>query len=162
MISNGEKGQWHYLAVKKLSALLRGMIFNHHGDISCLNCSYSFTAENKTWIACENKDICNVNMLPDDTKILEFNQYQKYDKAAFIIYADFEYIIEKIDGCKNDPENSSTTKLSEYFTTVFSMCTMSSFRSIENKHAIYRGTDCMKKIARALNEKTNLKKKWTY
>ena len=98
-------------------------------------------------------------MLPDDTKILEFNQYQKYDKAAFIIYADCEYIIEKIDGCKNDPENSSTTKLSEYFTTVFSMCTMSSFRSIENKHAIYRGKDCMKKIARALNEKTNLKKK---
>ena len=38
------------------------------------------------------------------------------------------------------------------------MCIMPSFRSIENKHAIYRGKDCMKKIARALNEKTNLKK----
>ena len=48
MISNGEKGQWHYLAVKKLSALLRGMTFKHHRDISSLNCSYSFTAENKT------------------------------------------------------------------------------------------------------------------
>ena len=24
------------------------------------------------------------------TKILEFNQYQKYDKASFIIYADLE------------------------------------------------------------------------
>ena len=35
-----------------------------------------------------------------DTKILNFNQYQNFDKASFIIYADFECIIEKIDGYK--------------------------------------------------------------
>ena len=40
------------------------------------------------------------------TKILEFNQYQKYDKASFIIYADLEYLVEKIHGCENNPENS--------------------------------------------------------
>ena len=50
---------------------------------------------------CENKDFCNVNMPSEDTKILEFNQYKKSDKAPFIIYADLECIIEKIDGCKN-------------------------------------------------------------
>ena len=44
------------------------------------------------------------------TKTLEFNQYQKSGKASFVIFADFEGIIEKIDGCKNNPENSSTTK----------------------------------------------------
>ena len=48
-------------------------------------------------------------MPSEDTKILEFNQYQKSDKAPFIIYADLECIIEKINGCKNNPENSSTT-----------------------------------------------------
>ena len=41
-------------------------------------------------------------MLSEDTKILKFNQYQKSDKAPFIIYADLECIIEKIDGCKNN------------------------------------------------------------
>ena len=40
------------------------------------------------------------------TKILESNQYQKSDKAAFIIYAVLECLTEKIDGCKNNPENS--------------------------------------------------------
>ena len=49
-----------------------------------------------------------------DTKILEFNQYQKSDKAPFSIYADLERIIEKVDGCKNNLENSSTAKVSEY------------------------------------------------
>ena len=44
------------------------------------------------------------------TKTLEFNQYQKSDKTTFIIYADLECIIENIDGFKNNPENSSTTK----------------------------------------------------
>ena len=39
-------------------------------------------------------------MSSNDTKILEFNQYQKSDKAPFIIYADLKCIIEKIDGCK--------------------------------------------------------------
>ena len=46
---------------------------------------------------CENKDFCNVIIPIKDTKILEFNQYQKSDKAPFIIYADLECIIEKIE-----------------------------------------------------------------
>ena len=46
-------------------------------------------------MAYKNKDFCNVNMPSDDTKILEFNQYQKSDKAPFIIYVDLKCIIEK-------------------------------------------------------------------
>ena len=42
------------------------------------------------------------------TKVFTFNQYQKSDKATFIIYADLECLIEKRDGCKNNSENSST------------------------------------------------------
>ena len=44
-------------------------------------------------------------MPSEDTKIIEFNQYQKSDKAPFIIYADLECIIEKTDGCKNNIYN---------------------------------------------------------
>ena len=36
MISNGEN--WHYLVVKSLSRLLRGITSNHDGDYYCLNC----------------------------------------------------------------------------------------------------------------------------
>ena len=46
-------------------------------------------------------------MPSEDTKILKFNQYQKSDKAPFIIYADLECAIEKTDGCKNNPETYS-------------------------------------------------------
>ena len=66
----------------------------------------------------------NVIVLSEDTKLLEFNQYKKSDKAPFIIYAD-QCMIEKIDGCKNSPENSSTTKVSEHIPSDFSMSTIS-------------------------------------
>ena len=68
------------------------------------------------------------------TKILEFNQCQKSDKVPFVIYADLECIIEKIDGYKNSPENSSTTKVSEHIPSGFSMSTISSFKSTEKKY----------------------------
>ena len=62
MISNGGK-QWHYLAVKKLSALLRGITSKHHGDFYCLNYLHSFAIENKLQsykTVCENKDFCKL------------------------------------------------------------------------------------------------------
>ena len=108
MILNGEK--WHYLAVKKLSALLRGITSKNNGDFYCANCLHSFRTKNNLKShkeACENKDFCSIIMPSQDTKILEFGQYQKSDKAPFIIYADLERMIDKLDGCKNNPENSS-------------------------------------------------------
>ena len=86
---------------------------------------------------CENKNFRNVIMPSEDTKTLEVNQYQKSDKAPFIISADLECIIEKIDGYKNNPKNSSTTKVSEHVSSGFPMSTISSLRSIENKHDVY-------------------------
>ena len=85
----------------------------------------------------EHKDFCNAIMSSEDTKILEFNQYQKSDKAPFIIFADLECKIEKTDRCRNNPENSSTTKVSEHIPSGFSMSKISLFRSINNEHDAY-------------------------
>ena len=53
-------------------------------------------------------------MPPEDSKILEINQHKKCDKALFIIYSDLEFLKEKINGCKNNPENSSTAKVGQH------------------------------------------------
>ena len=57
----------------------------------------------------------------EDTKLVEFNQYQKSDKALFILYADLECLIEKINGYKNNLENSFTTKVGEHIQSCFSI-----------------------------------------
>ena len=43
-------------------------------------------------------------MPSEDTEIFEFNQYQKADKAPFVIFR-LECMIAKIDGYKNNPKN---------------------------------------------------------
>ena len=41
-------GNWHYLAVKSISGLLRGVTSNHNGNFYCLNCFHPYTTEKKT------------------------------------------------------------------------------------------------------------------
>ena len=51
----------------------------HHDDLYCLYCLHSFTTKIKLEShkkVCKNKDFCNIIMPSEDTKILEFNQYQ--------------------------------------------------------------------------------------
>ena len=70
-----------------------------------------------------------------------------------IIYADLKCIIEKIDGYENNPENSSPKKkMSAYIPSGFSMTALSSFRSIESKHDVYRGKHCMELFCESLRD----------
>ena len=51
---------WHYLAGKKLSALLRGIALNNNGGLYCLNCPRSFRTKTELESykkVCENKKI---------------------------------------------------------------------------------------------------------
>ena len=89
-------------------------------------------------------------MPSEDTEILEFSQYQKSDKAPFIVYGDLECIIEKTDRFKNNPENSSVTKISEHIPQVFSMSAILLFKSIENKHEYEKVS--MKKFCKSLRK----------
>ena len=168
MISNKEiregreakfKGrQWHYLAVKKLSALLIGITSKHYGIFYCLNYFHIFATETKLKShkrVCKNKYFCNIIMPSEFTQISEFNHYQKSDKALFIIYADLECKIANIDGFKNSPGNSSTTKVSNHIASGFSMSTISSFRKIENKHDVYKGKHCIKQPLQILKRTRN-------
>ena len=91
-------------------------------------------------------------MPSEKDNILEFNQYMKSDKMPYIIYADIESLIRKIDGCANNPENFSTTKIGEHIPCGYSMPTIWGFDRIEDKHPLYCGKDCMKKFCTSLRE----------
>ena len=75
------------------------------------------------------------------TKIIELNKYQKSDKGPFIIYTDLECLLQKTDGCKNNPENMLVTIVEKHIPSGFSMPIKSSFKSTEIKHDVHRGKD---------------------
>ena len=53
---------------------------------------------------CRDHDFCHVKMPTENNKILKYNPGEKSLKVPFIIYADLECLLEKIDTCQNNPE----------------------------------------------------------
>ena len=153
MITGGEK--WHYLAVKSLSALLRGITSKHNEDF-CLNCFHAYTTKNKLKKyknVCENHDYCLVEMPKEDNKILKCNHGEKSIMQPFVIYFDFESLLEKIDTYPKDLEKSSTTKINKHIPSGYSLFTCCLFDLKENRLDSYRGKDCMKKFCENLRER---------
>ena len=71
IIPNG-KG-WHYIAEKKLTALLRALTSKTYGDFYCLNCFHSFWTINKVEShkrVYGKKDVCNIIMPSEEIRIL--------------------------------------------------------------------------------------------
>ena len=49
-----------------------------------------------------------------DNNLIKNNQADKSLKLPFVIYADLECILKKIDICQNNPDLSSTTKINQH------------------------------------------------
>ena len=153
MITNGEN--WHYLVVKSLPGLLKGITSNHKEDFYCLNCFCTYSTRNKLEEhkkICENHDYCNVERPNEDNKIIKYNQGEKSIKLPFIIYADLECLLEKTSTCYNNPKESSTTEINKHTPSGYSLFTHCSFGKTKNKLDYYRGKDCMKKFCKDLKK----------
>ena len=153
MTTNGEK--WHYLVVKNLSGLLRGITSNHHDGFYCLNCFHSYRTKNKLEAhkkICENHDYCHVEMPIEGNNTIKYNHGGKSIKIPFTIYADLECLLEKMSTCQNDPNKSSTTKINKHTPSGYSIFTNCSFDESKNKISYYRRDDCMKKFCKDLRK----------
>ena len=153
MISDGQK--WHYLVVKNLSGLLRGITSTHKEDFSCLNCFQSYRTENKLEAhkkICENHDYCYVEMPTKNNNIIKYNHGEKSMKLPFVIYADLECLLEKMSTCINNPNEASTTKINKHEPLGYSIFTHCSFDKSKTKLNYYRKDDCMKKFSKDLRE----------
>ena len=77
--------------------------------------------------------IFNFKMSSEETKILKFTEYQKFDKLSFIIYVDLQSLIKKIEKFKYNFEKTVTTKVREhtslYVCIIFKINTM--FREVK-------------------------------
>ena len=127
-ITDGKK--WHYLAVKSFSVLLTGITSNNNGDFYCLNSLHSFSTENKIKKhknVCKDHDYCYTEMSKEDNNVLKYNHGEKSMKVPFIIYADVDSSLEKIDICHNNTEKSSTTKINNHTVSGYSLFTNCSF-----------------------------------
>ena len=111
MITDDGKRQ-HYLAVKRLSALLREISSSNNGDFYCLNCFHSYRTLNKLKkheIVCNNHDCCHVD-IPKKHEKVKYLHGEKSLKVPFVIYVDLECLLKKMQSSQSNPENSYREK----------------------------------------------------
>ena len=153
MITDNEK--WHYLAVKSVSGLLRGITSNHDRDFYCLNCFHSYMTMKKLKKhekRCRNHDFCQMIMLKESNKILKYNPGEKSLKVPIIIYADLKWILQKIKACQINPTKSYTEKKAEHEPSGYSRVKCCSFDKPRTECSYYIDQDCIKIFCRDLKD----------
>ena len=88
-------------------------------------------------------DFCHVKMPDENNKILKNNPGEKSLKPPFIIYADFECLLQKIDTCQNNPKKSYTEKKAKHKPSCYSLVTCCSLDKSKTEWNYYRGQDCV-------------------
>ena len=139
MITDNKK--WHYLTVKKLSALFWGKTSKNYGDFYCLNCLHSFRTKNKLKVhknVCKNHEYCYIEIPKEDKKILKSIHGEKSNKLPFFIYVDMESLLEKIDTCNNNPEKSSATKINKHAVSDHSLFTCYLFSMLQKISSVVK------------------------
>ena len=91
-------------------------------------------------------------MLNEDNKKIKYNQGEKSIRSPFIICADLECLLEKINTCYNNLEESSTTEINKHTPSGYSLFTHCSFDKTKNKLDYYIGDNRMKQFCKDLRE----------
>ena len=152
MIGDGEK--WHYLTVRSLSALLKGITSKHKDYSCCLNCFHSYRSKEaleKNIKVCEDKDYCYIEM-PKKVKSLKYHLGVESMNAPYTIVGDIESLLRKMDTWANDPSKSSTQNKNEHEMCRYSLFTDCSFDKKYNKLDYYRGKDSLKRFCQDLKK----------
>ena len=96
-----DKYKKHYTTVKSLSRLLTSMNTKHTGKQHyCTNCLQSCSTEeirDDHYEYCRNNESVSI-VMPTKNPIVEFTDGQRQFKVPFVMYADFESILEPIQG----------------------------------------------------------------
>ena len=122
----------------------------HDGHFFCLNCLNSLRTENKLNHVNGYKNYYYWYIeIPE--KSLKYNHGEQSMKILFIIYADMDSMLEKIDTYHNNPEKSSATKINKHATSGYSLLlyTHCSFDATKYSHDYYGGEYCRKIFYRA-------------
>lgn len=106
-------------------------------------CLTSFTKEEKLTKHYENDCWKVVTELPSPGSVMKFDRPQNELKAPFVVYADFEAILEPILGCNTDPSLSGTTQTHRHKASSCAYFIKCSFDSNLDEMKTFHGPDAV-------------------
>ena len=133
--------------IKNLSRLLASS--NSDGkrrEHFCLNCLQGFHcngSRNKHFEYCIDHEAVRID-IPPENSFIRFHSGQYQFKVPFIIYTDFEAILQSLEEeTSSDPLSSYMRKINHHIPSVFCMYTNFTYKKAENLLSLYQGKDCM-------------------
>ena len=156
-----EDGIWHYTAIKSLSRLLSSKNSNtKHKQHFCMNCLQGFTQESSRdqhQVYCEDNESVRVEM-PKQGSTVEFNNGQNQFKVRFIMYADFESILEPMglqgSGSPN-PNRSYTNEVNQHTPSGWCVYSKFAYGYVDNLLRLNRGKDCIETFCNYIKEEVH-------
>ena len=144
-----ETNRKHYVAIKSLSRLLRSQNTKHKGkEYFCVNCLQGFWEErsrNEHVGYCKDNESVRIEM-PHKKPIAEYSDGQFQFKVPFIMYTDFESILEPILGPGNNPRISTTRGINAHVPSGWCICSEFAYGEVKDPLALYRGKDYVQKF----------------
>ena len=147
IIEDEDKRQ--YVAIKSLGRLLSKM--NNKQKTTqhfCSNCLQGFSnikSRDDHYTYCRSNESVRIEM-PTRNPIVEYSNGQHQFKVPFIMYADFESILEPIQGVSNNPNQSSTRGVNVHKPSGWCLHSKFAYGNIEKPTTQYRGSDCVEKF----------------
>ncbi|KAK3101500.1 hypothetical protein FSP39_004054 [Pinctada imbricata] len=145
IINKGEVS--HYCWIKNFNRLL-GDQTNHKSQYHyCHYCLHGFTKKRllkKHIPYCQVHGAQRTEMPSEENKWLQFKEVKKQLKVPYVVYADFESILEQQYGCHPDPSKASTIKLARHIPSGFTYKVVGLNQELTEDHVTYRGPDTIK------------------
>ena len=139
----------HYIAIKSLKRSMQNSKCKESQHF-CINCLQGF-AEQKSrdehLVCCQSNEAVRIEM-PNRKPIVQYSDGQYQFKVPFMMYADFESILEPIQGASNNPNVSSTRGVNIHTPSGWCIYSHFTYGKVTNPLAQYRGPDCFSKFCK--------------
>ena len=115
----------HYSYVKRLTSLLYDQNRHNESKHFCEHCLHRYKRKDlleRHRPECKGllKAPARTDMLKEGENKMSFTNYHKQMKVPYVVYANFECVLEKIDGCEPAPDASFTVKTERHVPCGFS------------------------------------------
>ena len=158
LITEGRKK--HYVLIKDFNKLLYNQTKHESRKHFCMYCLQCFSSER---VLNKHLEICiqlngtqAVKMPTKDNSILKFNNYHKQQPVPFVIYADFEALLQKVERGQPDSDKSYTKEFQRHIDCGSAYKVVCCYDDKYSKEiCIYRGENAVYKFLEQMLEEVN-------
>ena len=154
----------HYVLIKNFNRFMYNQTKYQHKKHFCMFCLQCFSSER---VLKNHKENCiqvngkqAIKMPDEDNNILKYNNFHKQQAIPFVIYADFEAITEKVQGCMPSDGKSYTETYQERKDCSYGYKVVCCYDDKYTKQEqIYRGENAVYQFMEAMLEEVKYCKK---